>query len=46
MNVYAETGIFTPTVRFGERIFTMPEIKGIVMEAVNAHNAAEQSGGD
>ncbi len=29
-----------------ERIFSMPEIKGIVMEAVNAHNAAEQSGGD
>lgn len=29
-----------------ERIFSMPEIKGIVMEAANAHNAAEQSGGD
>lgn len=29
-----------------ERIFSMPEIKGIVMGAVNAHNAAEQPGGD
>ena len=29
-----------------ERIFSMPEIKGMVMEAVNAHNVAEQSGGD
>lgn len=29
-----------------ERIFSMPKIKGMVMEAVNAHNAAEQSGGD
>ncbi len=29
-----------------ERIFSMPEIKGMVMEVVNAHNAAGQSGGD
>lgn len=29
-----------------ERIFSMPEVKGMVMEAVNTHNAAEQSGGD
>ena len=29
-----------------ERIFSMPEIKDKVMEAVNAHNVAEQSGGD
>ena len=29
-----------------ERIFSIPEIKGMVMEAVNAHNAAEQLGGD
>ena len=29
-----------------ERIFSMPEVKGMVMEAVNAHNAAEQLGGD
>ena len=29
-----------------ERIFTMPEVKGMVMEAVNAHNVAEQLGGD
>ena len=29
-----------------ERIFSMPEVKGMVMEAVNAHNVAEQSGGD
>ena len=29
-----------------ERIFSMSEVKGMVMEAVNAHNAAEQSGGD
>ena len=29
-----------------EHIFSMPEIKDKVMEAVNAHNVAEQSGGD
>ena len=29
-----------------ERIFSMPEVKGMVMEAVNTHNAAKQSGGD
>ena len=29
-----------------ERIFSMSEVKGMVMEAVNAHNVAEQSGGD
>ena len=29
-----------------ERIFSIPKIKGMVMEAVNAHNAAEQLGGD
>ena len=29
-----------------ERIFSMPEVKGMVMEAVNAHDVAEQSGGD
>ena len=29
-----------------ERIFSTPEVKGMVMEAVNAHNVAEQSGGD
>ena len=29
-----------------ERIFSMPEINGMVMEAVNTHNAAEQLGGD
>ena len=29
-----------------ERIFSMPEVKGMVMEAVNAHNVAEQLGGD
>ena len=27
-------------------IFSTPEVKGMVMEAVNAHNVAEQSGGD
>ena len=29
-----------------ERIFSMPEVKGMVMEAVNAHNVAEQLRGD
>lgn len=29
-----------------ERIFSIPEVKGMVMEAVNTHNSAEQSGGD
>ena len=29
-----------------ERIFSMSEVKGMVMEAVNAHNVAEQLGGD
>ena len=29
-----------------ERIFSTPEVKAMVMEAVNAHNVAEQSGGD
>lgn len=29
-----------------ERIFSMPEVTGMVMEAVNTHNATEQSGGD
>ena len=29
-----------------ERIFSMPEAKGMVMEAVNAHNVAKQLGGD
>lgn len=29
-----------------ERIFSMPEIKSMVMEAVNSHNINEQSGGD
>lgn len=29
-----------------ERIFSTPEVKGMVMEAVNAHNVAEQLRGD
>lgn len=29
-----------------ERIFSMPEVKGMVMGAVNAHNINEQTGGD
>ena len=29
-----------------DRIFSMPEVKGMVLEAVNAPNIAEQSGGD
>ena len=29
-----------------ERIFSMPEVKGIVMEAVNTHNINKQTGGD
>ena len=29
-----------------ERIFSMPEVKGMVMEVINAHNVTEQLGGD
>ncbi len=29
-----------------ERIFSMPDVKGVVMEAVNTHNVVEQSGGN
>ena len=42
VKVLGEVEFFSPV----ERIFSTPEVKGMVMEAVNAHNVAEQSGGD
>ena len=30
---------------FSEKIFDLPEVKGLLMEAVNEHNRAEQKEG-
>ena len=30
---------------FAEKIFDLPEVKGLLMEAVNEHNRAEQKEG-
>ncbi len=36
--ILTETEFYT----FAEKVFALPEIKGLLMEAVNAHNEAEQ----
>ena len=36
--VWSETEFYT----FAEKVFSLPEIKGLLMQAINEHNIAEQ----